>query len=188
MDSVKFVPNFGHTEIDSIANLRIWMTDDGKPNNYYQFMVKKSYVFNDKPFSDRLWVSTIPAAFDNSPFRGIGFNYEIIRGSPSPFFLPPDMDEQERRRYFRMDYRLGDTVYLKYARLEESAYRFWQSAGGEITFGQNPFMSPTPIISNIKCNTGEKCLGAWCGSAAKEVVLIFDSTTSKASCSTLGFR
>jgi hypothetical protein len=185
LDSVKFVPNFGHTEIDSVANLRIWMTDDGQPLNYYQFKVK--IHCKDKGFPDRLWITTIPAAFDNSPFRGISFNYEIIRGAPTPLFIE-EMTDRERRRYFRMDYRMGDTVYLKYARLEESAYRFWQSASGEITFGQNPFMSPTPITSNIRCNTGEQCLGVWSGSAAKEVVLIFDSTTTKAPRSALGFR
>jgi hypothetical protein len=183
LDSVAFVPNFGHTEIDSVANIRIWMTDNGQSGNYYQFKVK----IHCEQFQDRLWITTIPAAFDNSPFFGQSFNYEIIRGAPSTVFMP-EMTEHERRRYFRMDYRIGDTVYMRYARLEESAYRFWQSASSELTFGQNPFMSPTPITSNIQCNTGEKCLGVWCGSAAKEVVLVFDSTTTKASRSALGFR
>jgi hypothetical protein len=183
LDSVAFVPNFGHTEIDSVANIRIWMTDNGQMGNYYQFKVK----IHCEQFRDLFWVTTIPAAFDNTSFFGQSFNYEIIRGAPSAVFMP-DMTEQERRRYFRMDYRLGDTVYLRYARLEESAYRFWQSASSELTFGQNPFMSPTPIISNIKCDTGEECLGVWCGSAVSEKVLIFDSTTTKTSRSALSFR
>jgi hypothetical protein len=151
------------------------MTDDGRPENYYQFKVK----IHCKDFQDRVWITTIPAAFDNSPFKGINFNYEIIRGAPSIFM--PEMDEKERRRYFRGNYRRGDTVYMKYARLDYDAYRFWQSANDELTFGQNPFMSPTPIISNIKCNTGEKCLGVWSGAAKKEVMMILDSTATKAS-------
>ncbi|MCL2246214.1 MAG: DUF4249 domain-containing protein [Lentimicrobiaceae bacterium] len=168
LDSVYFAPTFGQTQIDSVANLRIAMTDDGAPDNYYQFKVK----IHCADFSDNLWVFTIPPAFDNSPFRGVPFNYEIVRGMPSTLLMP-EMTEQQRRYYLRGNYRIGDTVYLKYARLDESAFRFWQSATGEITFGQNPFMSPAPIISNIKCNTGEKCLGVWSGSATKEVVLIF---------------
>ncbi|MDR2972878.1 MAG: DUF4249 domain-containing protein [Bacteroidales bacterium] len=171
IDSVYFAPRFGQTKIDTAANLRIRMTDNGEVNNYYQFKVK----IHCKDFQDRLWVNTIPAAFDNSPFKGLTFNYEIMRGSPSTVFMP-EMDEQERRRFSRRNYRIGDTVYMKYAHLDEPAYRFWQSAGGELSFGRNPFMSPEPIISNIKCSTGEKCLGVWCGAAKKEVMLILDST------------
>jgi len=183
LDSVYFAPTFGHTKIDSVANLRIAMTDDGAPDNYYQFQVK----IHCKDFTDRLWVSTIPAAFDNSPFKGVSFNYEIVRGTPSTIFMP-EMTERERRSYMRGNYRIGDTVYLKCSRLDESGFRFWQSAGGEITFGQNPFMSPTPIISNIKCSTGEKCLGVWCGAAVNEIMLILDSTTTKASATPFRFR
>jgi len=183
LDSVGFVPTFGRTEIDSTANLRIWMTDNGRNDNFYQFKVK----IHCEQFRDRLWVTTIPAAFDNSPFKGQHFNYEIVRGSPSTIFMP-EMSERDLRLYLRGNYRVGDTVFLKYARLEYSSFRFWQSATGELTFGQNPFMSPTPINSNIKSNTGEKCLGVWCGSAAKTDVLIFDTATSEASRSTLRFR
>ena len=185
LDSVYFTPTFGHDQIDSVANLRIAMTDNGAPDNYYQFKVK--IHCQDKGFPDRLWVHTIPAAFDNSPFRGTSFNYEIIRGSPSTMLLP-NMTERELQRYMRMNYRIGDTVYLKYSRLDESAFRFWMSANGEITFGQNPFMSPAPIISNIQCNTDEKCLGVWCGAAKKEAILILDSATAKTSCAPLSFR
>jgi len=127
-----------------------------------------------------LWITTIPAAFDDSPFKGQSFNYEIIRGAPSTVFMP-EMTERERHLFLRGNYRTGDTVFMKYARLDYSSFRFWNSINGELTFGQNPFMSPTPIISNIKSNTGEKCLGVWCGSAAKEVRLILDTATTKTS-------
>ena len=183
LDSVYFAPTFGHLTIDSIANLRIKMSDNGQNDNYYQFKVK----IHCNEFSDRLWISTIPAAFDNSPFKGQTFNYEIIRGAPSTVFMP-DMSEHELHRYLRGNYRVGDTVYLKYARLDYGSYNFWQSASGELTFGQNPFMSPTPIISNIQCNTGEKCLGVWCGSAKKEVVLVLDTATTKTSGTMFSFR
>ena len=183
LDSVGFVPRFGHTKIDSIANLRIWMTDNGQGNNYYQFKVK----IHCKQFSDRLWITTIPAAFDDSPFKGQSFNYEIIRGAPSTVFMP-EMTERERHLFLRGNYRAGDTVFMKYARLDYSSFRFWNSISGELTFGQNPFMSPTPIISNIKSNTGEKCLGVWCGSAAKEVRLILDTAATKTSATTIRFR
>ena len=185
LDSVAFVPTFGRTEIDSIANIRIWMTDNGQSGNYYQFKVK--IHCKDKGFPDRLWITTIPAAFDNSPFFGQSFNYEIIRGAPSAIFMP-NMTDKEMRRYLRGNYRRGDTVYMRYSRLDYASFNFWSSISGELTFGQNPFMSPTPVLSNILCNTGEKCLGVWCGSASKEIVMILDSATSKTARAPFGFR
>jgi hypothetical protein len=177
LDSMGFVPTFGHTKIDSIANIRITMTDNGHGGNYYQFKVKihSNIHGKDKGIpTDDLWITTIPAAFDDSPFKGQTFNYEIIRGTPPTLRMPPNMTEREQRLYFRMNYKIGDTVFLKYAKLDFNSFQFWNTAGGEIGFGQNPFMSPEPIISNIKCNTGEKCLGVWCGSAKKEIVMILD--------------
>ena len=170
LDSISFVPRFGHAKIDTSANLRVKMTDNGQGGNYYQFKVK----VHCKEFADRLWITSIPAAFDDSPFRGKTFNYEIMRGAASAVFMP-EMSDQERRKFLRHSYKVGDTVYLKYARLDESSYRFWQTANSELTFGQNPFMSPEPIVSNIRCNTGEKCLGVWCGAAKKELIMILDS-------------
>ena len=174
LDSVSFVPRFGQAKIDTAANLRIKMTDNGQGGNYYQFKVK----IHCKDFTDRLWITTMPAAFDDSPFKGRSFNYEIMRSGTSAIFMP-EMSDKERKRFLRGNYRIGDTVYMKYAKLDERSYRFWQTAGGEITFGQNPFMSPTPIISNIQCNTGEKCLGVWCGAAKKEMVMILDTAVKR---------
>jgi len=171
IDTVSFVPRFGHAAIDTSANLRIKMTDNGLGGNFYQFKVK----IHCKEFSDRLWITAIPAAFDDTPFKGRSFNYEVMRGAASAVFMP-EMNDKERRRFTRSSYRIGDTVYMKYARLDAGSYRFWQTASGELTHGQNPFMSPEPIISNIQCNTGEKCLGVWCGAAKKEVMLILDTT------------
>ena len=169
LDSVFFAPTFGQAKIDTSANLRIKMTDNGQGDNFYQFKVK----VHCKDFADRLWVTAVPKAFDNSPFRGQSFNYEIIRGSPS--ILLKEMSDQEHRSYMRRNYRIGDTVYMKYGRVDASAYRFWLT----VSFGQNSFMEPEPTISNIKCNTGEKCLGVWCGSATQEMMLILDTATAK---------
>jgi hypothetical protein len=186
LDSLAFVPHLGHTQIDTTANLRIWMTDNGQGGNYYQFWVK--IHCKDKGFPDRLWITTIPAAFDDSPFKGKSFNYEIIRGAPSSIFLPSNMSEREMRRYLRGSYRVGDTVFYKYGLLDHDAYRFWHTVSGELTFGQNPFMSPESVISNIKCNSGEKCLGVWSGLAKQEVMLILDTAATKTAGAALRFR
>lgn len=150
---------------DSSSTIRIILSDDHSKTDYYHFAVK---VYCDK-FTDRQWVTSIPVTFDDGTFNGQTFNYEIMRGNPSAIFLP-EMSEEESREYFRMTFRPGDTVILRSSAIDYNSYRFWSSAGSDIIFGQNPFLSPAPIISNIN---GDDVLGVWCGFAAQYDTLIF---------------
>jgi len=156
IDSVWFAPQNEGT--DSAATIRILITDDGSLKNYYQFFVK----VRGKKLQDRFWVTSLPVALDDASFNGQTFNFEIFRANPSNLLMS-SMTEQERREYYRMSFRPGDTVFFKYASIDFPSYQFWSSAGSDIAFGQNPFMSPTPVISNIK---GKNVLGVWCGYAA----------------------
>ncbi|MCQ2287426.1 MAG: DUF4249 domain-containing protein [Bacteroidales bacterium] len=163
LDSAWLAPmtSFG----DSAATIRIQLTDDPSQTNYYQFCVK----VHGKKLTDKLWVSTIPVVFDDGVFSGQTVNYDISRGNPSTIFTPTLTDE-ERAEYTRMTFRPGDTVFLRYSAIDYTAYRFWSSASSDIMFGQNPFLNPTPIESNIK---GDNVLGVWCGYASQVQTLIF---------------
>lgn len=150
---------------DSSATIRILLTDDPAATNYYHFSVKVSC----EKFKDKQWVTSIPVAFDDGTFNGQTFNYEIMRGNPSLLFMPT-MSEEMEREFTRMTFRPGDTVVLRSSAIDYSSYRFWSSAGSDIIFGQNPFLSPAPIVSNIN---GEDVLGVWCGFAAQYDTLVF---------------
>ncbi|MBO4231889.1 MAG: DUF4249 domain-containing protein, partial [Bacteroidales bacterium] len=150
---------------DSSATIRIKLSDDPAKTDYYHFCVK---VYCEK-FIDKQWVTSIPVAFDDGTFNGQTFNYEIMRGNPSALFMP-QMSEEEEKEYYRMTFRPGDTVVLRSSAIDYNSYRFWSSAGSDIIFGQNPFLSPAPIISNIK---GNDVLGVWCGFAAQYDTLVF---------------
>ena len=150
---------------DSSATIRIKLSDDPAKTDYYHFSVK---VYCEK-FTDKQWVTSIPVAFDDGTFNGQSFNYEIMRGNPSLLFMP-EMSDEEKSEFTRMTFRPGDTVVLRSSAIDYNSYRFWSSAGSDIIFGQNPFLSPAPIISNIK---GENVLGVWCGFAAQYDTLVF---------------
>lgn len=154
---------------DTISTLRIIINDNPATQDNYQFKVK----VNSEKLNDRIWVYTVPSVFDDKTFNGLTFNFELLRASPSSLFVG-GMSDEERSEYYRPYYRAGDKVTVSSTLMDHTSYRFWATAGSEITFGQNPFMSPPPIESNIYCSTGEKVLGAWCGFATTIDTLVFE--------------
>ena len=156
-------------ETDTLGSVRMILTDNPAKRDYYQFKVK---IHHGEKLRDRLWAYCLPLVFDDATFNGINFTYEIVRASPSTLHATLLSDE-EKETYYRSHFEVGDTILIKHSLMDHDSYRFWITAMNEITFGQNVFMSPPPIQSNIKCNTGEKVLGVWCGFASKTDVLIF---------------
>lgn len=164
LDSIWFAKSIENN--DSIGTIRFQLSDNEAVTNYYQFFVKLRCA----TFSDPTWVTTMPVAFDDQAFNGQTFNYELLRANPSALFVPT-MTDEERREFFRMTFRRGDTVHVRAAAIDYNSYRYWATAANDIMFGQNPFMSPSPVFTNIR---GEDVLGVWCGYASRRYELIFD--------------
>jgi hypothetical protein len=164
LDSIGFY-NESNLMGDIRKTIRVLLSDNPEEMNFYQFFVK----VHCKTIHDRVWVSTLPVAFDDATFNGLTFNYEVLRANPSAFFMPL-MTEEEQKEYFRVSYRPGDTVYVKYGLIDYDSYQFWNTGGNNASLGQNPFTNPTPTISNIH---GEDVTGVWCGYASKTEKLIY---------------
>jgi len=165
LDSVRFDNPSEFVNSDSMRAIRIQMTDNPMENNYYAFSVK----VHCPAFQDRLWVSSIPVAFDDKTFNGLTFNYEIERYGVSMLFASA-MSEEERKAYSRMTFRPGDTVYVRHSQMDYGTYRFMITGGSEAVLGSNPFTNPAPVASNIK---GERVLGNWSGFASAVDTLIW---------------
>ena len=154
---------------DTTGGIRVLLSDNPYKTDYYQFFVK---VKNGKLLTDKLWVYTLPLSFDDATFNGLTFIYEVVRGTPSNLFAF-EMTDEDRKKYYRSHYIVGDTIIVKHSLMDYASYRFWSTAMNEISFGQNAFMTAPPIATNIKCNTKEPVLGVWCGYASKSDTLIF---------------
>jgi len=150
----------------NFTTIRLRMTDNAAEQNYYQFLVK----LYSKNIRDRMWVTTVPVAFDDATINGMTVNVEVLRANPSAFLMPT-MSEEGQKEYFRMHFRPGDTVYVKYAQMDYASYQFWNTGGNNSALGENPFTNPSPTITNIH---GENVTGVWCGYAAKTVRLIYE--------------
>lgn len=153
---------------DTMRTIRVQMTDNPAEENYYAFQLKVSCP----SFKDRLWVSTVPIAFDDKTLNGITFNYELERYGYSTMFSYM-LSEEERQAQRRITFRPGDTVYVKHSQMDHNSYRFMLTGGTEAIMGTNPFTNPAPVISNIE---GENALGAWCGFASKIDTLVWPDT------------
>jgi hypothetical protein len=164
LDSIGFY-NESNLMGNTRKTIRVLLSDDPLEANFYQFFVK----IHCKTIRDRVWVTCLPVAFDDATFNGLTFNYEVLRANPSAFFMPL-MTEEEQKEYFRVSYRPGDTVYVKYGLIDYDSYQFWNTGGNSASLGQNPFTNPVPTISNIK---GDNVTGVWCGYASKTERLVY---------------
>ena len=164
LDSIGFY-NESNLMGNTRKTIRVLLSDDPLEANFYQFFVK----IHCKTIRDRVWVTCMPVAFDDATFNGLTFNYEVLRANPSAFFMPL-MTEEEQKEYFRVSYRPGDTVYVKYGLIDYDSYQFWNTGGNNASLGQNPFTNPEPTISNIK---GENVTGVWCGYASKTERMVY---------------
>ena len=151
---------------DTMATVRVLMTDDPSEVNYYAFFCK---VHSPK-LTDRLWVCNMPVAFDDRTFNGLSFNYEVARYGYS--VLMSDMlSEEDKENFRRMTFRPGDTVYVKHTQIDHHTYLYLLSAGTEAAYGSNPFTNPLPAVSNFD---SDQVLGHWSGYAAKTDTLVWE--------------
>jgi len=165
LDSLWFDCPSDMVNADSMRSIRVLMTDNAQEANYYSFKVKVSCP----RFTDRLWCSTLPLAFDDKTFNGMTFNYELERYGVSTL-TAGSMSEREYQEYTRLTFRPGDTVYVKHSLIDYNTYRFMMTGGTEAIMGSNPFTNPAPVASNIQ---GKGVLGAWCGYASKVDTLVW---------------
>ena len=138
---------------DTMPTSRIQLTDRAHTHDYYMFRIK----VHGKKLHDRLWVTSLPVAFDDATFNGLTVNYEILRANPSSLFMA-EMTDEEKEEYYRITYRKGDTVYIKTSLIDYDAFQYWSAMSYELAVGQNPFMSPAPVPCNI---SGENIIGNW---------------------------
>ena len=153
---------------DTMRTVRVLMTDNAAEANYYRFQVKVSCP----KFTDRLWISTVPVAFDDKTFNGLSFNYELERYGITMLHTF-GMSEAQSQASRRLTFRPGDTVYVKHSLMDYNTYRFMVTGGTEAILGSNPFTNPAPVVSNIE---GENVLGAWCGFASKIDKIFWEDT------------
>lgn len=150
---------------DTMASIRVAMTDPADEENFYAFFCKVSCP----KLHDRIWCCGLPVAFNDVVFNGVTFNYEISR-SGYPMMLSGLLSEEDQQNFRRLTFRPGDTVYVKHTQVDRHTCMYLMSAGSEAAYGSSPFLNPMPSVSNFN---SDEVLGHWSGFAAKIDTLVW---------------
>ena len=67
-----------------------------------------------------------------------------------------DTDVSDKNKGY---YKIGDSVVVKFSKMDKPVYDFWESKILQIQNGGNPFASPTTIPTNISGGA----IGVWAG-------------------------
>ena len=164
LDSIGFAQTM-EVMADTMASIRVLMTDNPGEENYYAFSCKVSCP----KMKDRLWVCSLPVAFDDLTFNGLQFNYEVSRAGYS-VLLSGMLSEEDQENFKRVTFRPGDTVYVKHSQVDYHTYKYLTSAGSEAAMGSNPFVASTPPVTNFD---SDEVLGHWSGYASKLDTLVW---------------
>jgi len=93
--------------------------------------------------------------------RGGTFNDQFFDGMTFDFFFENPMKRKDSTHLleYKRYYRFGDTVVVKFSKMDEAVYEFMENKYTQLSTAGNPFATPINIPSNI---TGG-ALGVWAG-------------------------
>lgn len=128
-----------------------WVTLSDPPNQYdaYFWEVKRL----DRTLEDSLqddFRPTFNPAFDDAFFEGLTFDFAY----ENPHNFNAETVPEERGFYQR-----GDTVVVKFSKIDASVYEFYEKKYTQLQSGGSPFANPV----NIPSNMSNGLLGVWAG-------------------------
>jgi hypothetical protein len=100
---------------------------------------------------DANFTKTFNPVVDDKFFNGLSF--EFFYENPMSF------QDETVPNNLKGYYKLGDTVVVKFSKMEKPVYSFLEKKYIQISTGGSPFASPANIPSNIKGGA----LGLWAG-------------------------
>lgn len=102
-------------------------------------------------YGDSYFKSTFNNVFEDDFFDGKTFTFYY----ENPWTVGVDSLQSEQRG----KYKIGDTVVIKFSKIDNATYDFLYSKFGQAMSNGNPFAS----AMNIKTNLVGGCLGVWAG-------------------------
>lgn len=119
------------------------LSDPAYSNDAYKWEVK--YI------SDGVFSKTFNPYFNDKFFNGLSFEF----GYENPMSFNDSTVSDQNRGYFEK----GDTIVVKFSKLGQKEYNFFEKKYNQLYSGGNPFATPTNIPTNIKGGA----LGIWVG-------------------------
>lgn len=151
LDNVYWRPDEINPEYGiSVARL----SDPANVYNAYRWEAKRINIQPNGEELDTLYRSSKSSRgyFDDQFFDGLTFEFDALNRQKRK-------DTTHLEEYKRF-YRLGDSVAIRFSRVERTVFDFYDKRDAQLGSNGNPFATPVNIPSNI-----EGALGIWAGIA-----------------------
>lgn len=126
------------------------LTDPPQKGDAYQWEIKRINTGADGLPIDKNFKKPFSPVVDDEFFNGLSFEFAY----ENPYAVDPSLPEDE----FGM-YALGDTVVIKFSKMDNDVYEFMEKKYIQLQTAGNPFATPTNIPNNISGGA----LGVWAG-------------------------
>lgn len=126
------------------------LTDLAGSYDAYKWEVKRIQTIGGKPL-DNSYKTPFSGVFNDEFFDGKTFNFSY----ENPFTV----DDKEIDKEYRARYKYGDSVAIKFSKIDQGTHDFLFSKMAQQMSAGNPFASPM----NVKTNLSGGCLGVWAG-------------------------
>jgi hypothetical protein len=136
-------PNYGYSYVT--------LSDPAETRDAYMWEVKRINKLADGTPIDKIFTKTFNPVFDDEFFNGTTFDFWYEN--------PMANNENNIQEQFGSYYRIGDTVVIKFSKLDLDAFEFYEKKYVQISSGGSPFAAPLNIPTNIKGGA----IGVWAG-------------------------
>jgi hypothetical protein len=125
------------------------LSDPAQQFDGYKWEVKRTNLFNGEPIDD-IYKRGFGGFFSDEFFNGktIEFSYE------NPLKRKDTTHLKEFKRY----YRRGDSVVVKFSKMDQNVYSFYDKKYAQLNSASSPFSTPVNVPTNIP-----GLLGVWAG-------------------------
>ncbi|WP_442794214.1 DUF4249 domain-containing protein [Pelobium manganitolerans] len=137
LDSIWFSPKENGTK----QQLNVRFKDNPEAVNYYRLFTRQG--------DDQIFYPTLLSVQSDKNFNGKNYSVQVNRG-------PKNNLKITNEPFFNT----GDTVFVKFASIPESAFKFWSSFNDEVIGASNPLVGSTGKINH---NIQGPAIGIWTG-------------------------
>ncbi len=125
------------------------LSDPAQQFDAYKWEVKRLNILNGEPIDD-IYKRGFGGFFSDQFFNGqtIEFYYEN----------PLKRKDTTHLKEFKRMYRLGDSVVVKFSKMDQQVFSFYNKKYAQLNSAANPFSTPINVPSNIP-----GLLGVWAG-------------------------
>jgi len=130
-----------------------WAILSDPPNQFdgYKWEVKRTNLKSNGLPKDDIFKRGRGGYFDDQYFDGISFEFFY----ENPMNRKDSTHLKEYKRY----YRIGDTVVVKFSKMDEKVFSYYDAKFNQIANSGNPFSTPI----NAPSNMSDGALGVWAG-------------------------